>query len=435
MTRTVPFSVLDEAAHALGETFEPWNIQIEVWTDETVDLDRLREAAVTAADAHPLARARRQPSSLTDSGHTWEIPDAVGSVPVAEADGDDLAATRARFYGERFDLTAEPPVRLLVVRGGGVDGGDALLCSVDHAAADGLGALRIARSVCRAYRGEPLDGDPVGLEESRAELERFTPSSVGDGLSLADFATRTLGNAFDEPTRIAQAGDSDREGWGFVFRTLDDDLAERVVHGRPGGATVNDAFLAALHLAIAEWNERHGDPAGKISTMMPVNLRPDGWEHDVVGMFASFERVETRPRHRRTPRTTVEAVADQTAERKQPDRAAAAYGLLRLIPPGTPVGLTDRLPDLLRGPGGRVLDSAVLSNLGRLPDPPSLSGGDGDAVWFSPPCISPVPVGMGVATGGGAIRLSLRHTFEQFDASAAADFADCYLTQLGRTVE
>lgn len=161
---------------------------------------------------------------------------------------------------------------------------------------------------------------------------------------------------------------------------------------------------------------------------MPVNLRPEAWRYDVVGMYALFESVTTEPSHRRDPTTTVERVAEQTAERKRPDRAAAFLESLELIPSGTPADLKRRLPALLRGPGRGLLDTAMLSNLGRIPEPlPGLDGEEPAAVWFSPPAWRATPLGVGVATVGGTIRLAFRYLRTTFDADAAAAFASLYL--------
>lgn len=426
VTTTVPFTVLDEAVHHLEESLAPWNVQIEVGTTEHIDVDRLREAAVVACNAHPLARARRRPSNLADMQYHWEIPDDVGSVPVEVADGD-LASARTEFYGRPFDLTAKPPVRLLVGRGAGREGGDQLLVCVAHAAADGVGAVRIARSVCQAYRGETPDGDTVPLDEARAVLDDFRPSSLSGRADLLGDIAGKIGNTVDRPTRIAEDGGTSGDDWGFVHRTLDDELTETLVADRPDGVSVNDVLLAALHRTIEEWNESHGKSARKITTMVPVNTRPEEWFYEVVGMYALFGSVETRSRDRRDPVTTVESIAEQTTELTERDRAAAYYEALKLIPPGTPVGLKQHLPHLLRGVGSGLIDTAVLSNLGRVSDPPSLSEDGEDTLWFSPPCMSALPVGIGVATTDGTIRLAFRYTAKQFDADAASRFADYYV--------
>ena len=292
--------------------------------------------------------------------------------------------------------------------------------------------MRLLRSIGTAYRGADPGGDPVGHEESRAALDDVRPASLAGKAAPIWDAAGHLRNTVRPPSRITPGGgDGDDLSWGFVHRRVDHDLAARLVGDRPEGVSVNDVLLAALHLAIDRWNRERGDDPEKLSLVMPVNLRPEAWRYDVVGMYALFESVTTEPAHRQDPAATLERVADQTAELERPDRAAAFLESLELIPHGTPVGLEQRLPELLRGPRRGLLDTAMLSNLGRIPAPlPGLDGEEPAAVWFTPPAWKPTPLGVGVATVGGTVHLGFRYLRTTFDDDAAAAFASLYLDQL-----
>jgi hypothetical protein len=170
--------------------------------------------------------------------------------------------------------------------------------------------------------------------------------------------------------------------------------------------------------------------------MMPLNLRPRAQFHDVVGMFTAFESITTRRRDRRTPRRTLDAVVDRTREIKDRGRTTLPYEALKLLPSGTPGSLKARFPDLLQGPGRRFVDTAILSNLGRLPAPrPRLAAGDDPNLWFSPPSDTPAPVGIGVVTVEGVIHLCGRYRRTRFDADAATAFTDRFLDAVGDIVE
>lgn len=435
MTTTVPFTALEEAVFNIERASVPWNVQLEVTTSERIDRERLEAATVAACVTHPLARARRRPHDGWDSRYVWEIPDDIDDIPIREVsvdDGETLAAVRTAFHGESFELTDDPPpFRLLVAHDAEEDGGDRLLLSASHVAVDGVGALRILRSICRAYRGAELESDPIDLEPSRAALEEIRPDEFGRRLGLLGEAASHLRGTVEPPTRIAGDGGGEDLGWGFLDRRLDAGLTERIVEGRPEGVSVNDVLLAALHLTIDRWNRDHGEKAGKISLMMPMNLRPREWFYDVVGMYATFESVTTRSRHREDPEATVECVAEQTSKLKAKDRQAALVESLSWIPNGTPVGLKQQFPHLLRGPGEGLLDTAVLSNLGRVPNPtPTLDGGDPETLAFSPPAWKPIPVGVGVVTVDGTIHLTVRYLQTLFDHEAAIGFTELYLDRL-----
>lgn len=423
--------MLEEAVYNIEQTFTPWNIQLELETSVELDIERLERAVETAANTHPLARARKRPAATFDTEYVWEIPDETDTRPVGEKpQGVDIHHARTEFHTRPIELTEESPFRVLVVRGAGREGGDLLCLSVSHVPADGVGTLRLLRSISRAYLGETPAADPVSLDDSRAVFDQIRPSLFRKRAKLLGAASSHLRKLIDPPSRLASATDTDRSGWGFVHRTLDEDLTERLIQDRAEGVSVNDILLSAVHLAVDHWNRDHGSPAGKISLLMPVNLRPDEWFYDVVGMYALFESIVTRAEHRVDPAATVEQVTEQTRAIKEADRAAAFLESMDLVPDITPVGVKRRSPELLRGPGHGLVDTLLLSNLGRVPEPfPSL--GDGTpALWFSPPCWQPTPVSIGVVTVGGRVHLVFRHMFRVLDRDAAASFADLFLEQL-----
>lgn len=445
MSTTLPFTMLEEAVHHIERTYTPWNVQFEVETAARIDVDRLREAALAAVAAHPLARARRRPAGGLRSRYAWEIPDSADEVPVAAVSPEstaELAAARTRFYGESFDLTDPPPFRLLVARGAGragADGdpdGDSLLVCASHVPVDGVGILRLVRSICRAYRGDGIEPDPVDLETSRSVLDDARPSSLSERAGLVWSAASRLRQTVDRPARVSEDGASERFQWGFVHRSLGSTRSAAVVEGRPDGASVNDVLLAALHLAIDGWNRGHGDDPDTIGTMMPVNVRPREWFYEVVGMYTLFESVTTGADHRRSPGATLERVVEQTTAIKQDDRATAFLESLDLIPSLTPLGVRRLLPELLRGPGRGLLDTAMLSNLGRVPAPaPSLTDDGPSELWFSPPCWEPTPLGIGVVTVDGSMQLVFRYASTTMDRGAARRFADRYVGSIDRIVE
>jgi hypothetical protein len=57
---------------------------------ETTPFTPLEEAIVTAIDYHPLAGARRRPSSLTDTRYEWVLPDDPEPPAVVEVDSDEV---------------------------------------------------------------------------------------------------------------------------------------------------------------------------------------------------------------------------------------------------------------------------------------------------------------------------------------------------------
>lgn len=83
---------------------------------------------------------------------------------------------------------------------------------------------------------------------------------------------------------------------------------------------------------------------------------------------------------------------------------------------------------LLSFTGNRLVDSALLSNLGRLDDPPSFGpdAGETTEMWFSAPARMPLGLSMGTVTVGGRLHMAFRYRHPLFDADAVRRFAERY---------
>jgi NRPS condensation-like uncharacterized protein len=196
---------------------------------------------------------------------------------------------------------------------------------------------------------------------------------------------------------------------------------------RADGATVNDVLLGGLAVAVRRWNERHSDAAAEtIYLMMPINLRPSEWRLDVIGNYASYVSVRLGSRAQNSLREAVQAAAENTRRIKD----GAVAGLIVDLfngPTVLPTALKKRMQSLIPLTGNVVVDTAVLSNLGRVADPPTL--GDAGAVreiWFSPPGRMPLGASLGVATLDGRMFTTLRYRHPLFDHSAATEFLELF---------
>jgi NRPS condensation-like uncharacterized protein len=156
--------------------------------------------------------------------------------------------------------------------------------------------------------------------------------------------------------------------------------------------------------------------------MMPINLRPPEWRSDVVGNFASYVSVHLAGDDLEPLPRAVTAAAEST--RRIKDGGIAGL-ILDLFGPPTalPTWLKKRMQDLIPLTNNAVVDTAVLSNLGRLEGVPDL----GDAgrvreIWFSPPGRMPLGASLGAATLNGRLFVTLRYRHAQFDAEAAEEF-------------
>jgi NRPS condensation-like uncharacterized protein len=281
-------------------------------------------------------------------------------------------------------------------------------------------------SILRAYAGEDDPQDPVDPLAVRDIGELVDSRSLPARLSRSRTLARQVTRVAAPPARIAAEGaDGGRDGYGFELMQLGPDELQAILDRRAGGATVNDVLLGALALTIRRWNERHGEGEGRIGIMMPVNLRPGEWRTDVFGNFASIVSVDLGAGDQADLPAAVAAAAERTRQIKDEGGAGLAVDLLELPTATLPTAVKQRFQDLISLTGSRFVDTAVLSNLGRLEAVPALGGEAGEVrkVWFSPPGRMPLGASLGAATYGAELFLTLRYRHALFGARAAADFA------------
>jgi hypothetical protein len=220
---------------------------------------------------------------------TW-LP---GPPPATIAVGGD--PLRARVLLDRFDLSSEPPIRVIV----GQDGGRIALAA-HHAALDGRGMVALIHAlvggpVLPPASAEPADG--AAGERPWTALRRL--------LLPADRAA---------PSPAQPAGDS------LAVRTM-----------TLGGRGVVARIAAAAVEAIAERNRRLGRPWRRIGLTIPVG-GPAG-----IGNVASYRRVDLRPDD-----DVPAAVAHILDSGPVPSEHTSAPRALRLLAP-----VADRFSDSL----------------------------------------------------------------------------------------
>ena len=432
-SRVLPLTLLDEALLHLQNVRSQWNVQFELGTDHHVDETRLRQAVLSCWRRHPLVRAQLAPWKRWDSSYQWDVADELDRdlVRVAKCPDDTaLDRLRAELYTPPIPLDTAPALRIVLARR---PGGDLVMMCASHLIADGIGAVRLMQTITRAYRDEPDPPDPLPLAQARDLGSFLAPTTRSEKWARRLEGLRRVREALHAPSRIAAIGGSDNDGFGFVRRTID--IGEATTLGfvqRAPGTTVNDVLLAALHLTVQAWNTKHGMPTGRVGVMMPVNVRPADRFWEVVSNITSMVTVSTVPNDRMDMATATAAVSQQTTPVRRKNRAYGLYDLLYLTKKA-PLLLKRAAPRLLPYVHDRFVDTAMLSNLGRIPDPPTFdTNPDSQApeLWFSPPCDPTCSVAIGVATSGKLLALVTRYRYDQFDADAAEEFTDLLMAHL-----
>jgi NRPS condensation-like uncharacterized protein len=427
MPGSTQLNILDELYLHLNRDDEPWSVQLEVQVEGRIDAERLERAIRDAASRHPVARARLSDTRDTDRRYHWEIADQLDEVPLNVEECDDEAGVeqaRERALDHVPSLDSPPPFELTLVHR---PGGDSLILNIHHAAGDGIGALRLMGSVLRSYAGDedPLPGvDPL---EAR-DIGKIVSSSFADRLSRGRALIEHVARFATPPMRFAEDGGTpERPAYGFELIHLSAAEAQAALELRKDGATMNDVLIGALAVAIRRWNEQHEGDTGRMALMMPVNLRPKDWQFDVIANFASYVTVHIGDDEQDDLDTAIAATAERTRRIKEEGVPGLIVDLLQ-VPTALPTGIKRRLQELIPLTGDLVVDTAVLSNLGRLQGVPHLgdAGGAIRAVWFSPPGRMPLGASFGVATLGEEMFITLRYRHALLAPSAAAEFAALY---------
>ncbi|HWC12542.1 MAG TPA: condensation domain-containing protein [Acidimicrobiales bacterium] len=431
-TEQFTFTVVDEAITHLDTPTEPWSIELEVHLAGRLDEGRLRWALGQAMGHHPMTRARRLPARPADRTYVWEITPVADVNPLQAVDCPDderLERLRDRLQSLSVPLAESPPFRLRLAHH---PDGDVLMLNANHAAFDGFGCVRLLQSLARTYTGEPDPLPDVELSDARDIERHLGTEDEEEKLQRLRAIGEKLRDALRPPARIAPDGGRDESGYLIVHRALSAEGTGRLAEADAPGS-VNDLLMAALHLTIDAWNRDHGSSVGRIGVLMPVNLRPKEWREDVITNFVLMARVSTATADRLTPTSTLDAVVEQTENVKRWGTGAALIEVL---------GRTDRLPlwvkqslsPLLSLTGNRLVDTALLTNLGQVSDPPVFGSGAGETtgMWFSAPARLPCGLSVGTLTAGGRLHLSFRWRRPLVDRAAAERFADAYLDEVAR---
>jgi NRPS condensation-like uncharacterized protein len=307
-----------------------------------------------------------------------------------------------------------------------VPDGDAILLNVNHAAADGIGALTLMRSILRAYGGEgdpPPAVDPLAVRDVKSLAGAASVAErVVRGRALARHAARLAVPV----TRVVHDGGNGRAAYGFELVSFSPEETAAIAAHRDSGATVNDVLVAALAVAVTRWNEEHGQAAGRVAITMPMNLRPRAWRNDVVANFASYVTLSLAADEHEDLAHAMPTTARQTATIKRDGLGGTVVDLLA-GPSMLSVAAKRRLQNLIPLTGDVVVDTASLSNLGTVDAMPPL--GDAGSVrqmWFSPPGRMPLGATVGALTLDGRLHITLRYRHAMFDQRAATAFAGIY---------
>jgi NRPS condensation-like uncharacterized protein len=429
-----PFDLIDELSCYYDTPAEPNNVLCEVLVPGAIDYPTLRLAVAGALEKTPRARGRIATGGTFRRRYTWEFPVAATIDPLSRttwSDEQELLTARVRFMATSPSLRISPPVRLLLASG---PDSSCVMLNAHHAAMDGISCADLLRDIAECYHAlTPTFARALTPAESAPAVPRppLPPPPLPPAPKLRQPSptrgrARTLRRHF--VARIAPENGWKRRGQadGCGLRLL---LVPSVP--RPPGATVNDALVAVLIAAISRWNAARGRPPAPIRITVPVNVREPG-QRGMAGNHTRTVTVAADPRTASCDLTAlIAAVAGQTSVIRRAGRQPASAGPLGVAPGWWPVvlkRLTVRIA--LRGLGPLVCDTALLSNLGNIPDPPWSEPGRPVRMAISAPAHMPRGLSVGAMTADGQLQLCFRYRYALFDDAAAARFVATYAAAL-----
>ncbi|MBA3748549.1 MAG: hypothetical protein H0W96_13810, partial [Solirubrobacterales bacterium] len=378
----------------------------------------------------------RVAGSLDEARLEGALDDVVGvcgagaeCLTIVDCDDDGaLDLARRRLHGTAVPLTSPPPFHVYLAHH---PAGDMLMLNLNHAAVDGFGAARVLTRIARAYAADGNSQEALEFLACADLPVQPAPPATSRLVRLRRMTIERVRDALSRPPRLAAVEGGDRAGYGFHLVGLSAQQTRDMA--AVGRADRGAALVAALHLAIADWNEARGMPGRRIGVLVPVDLRPDELAQHVMANLSVNSRLSSTPRERAKPAVTLRAIAWQ-AQRDNATRTGIA--LIAALQRAGMLALWAKQSSVVLQPltDNHFADAAMLCDLGSLAEAPSFGSDAGPVreLWFSPPSRSPRCLCVGAVTVQGRLHVTFRYPHRLFGPEAVRRFADLYLAQLER---
>ncbi|MFG2895762.1 amino acid adenylation domain-containing protein [Streptomyces zaomyceticus] len=284
-----PLSPLQEgmyfhATYDAGDALDVYQSQETLDLDRRIDADRLRAACRTLLERNTGLRA-----GFTSDGLPRPVQFIVdgAEIPLVEADLSGLPAEEQRTRTEellaadrrqRFDLSAAPLCRLLLIRLG--DGRDRLVVTHHLILWDGWSAWLFLEELFTLYERA---GDPTGLPLPGSYRDHLAWLEAQDTTVALD-AWRGALSGFDEPTLLAPSGRDTGPVIPVDFDALlTQEAGERLrTVARRHGLTLNTVLNAAWALVLSAMTGRGDVAFGTAVAGRPADVPNVA---GIIGMF------------------------------------------------------------------------------------------------------------------------------------------------------
>jgi len=264
-----------------------------------------------------------------------------------------------------FDPFREPPLRIHLGEG-------KITFEMNHAAFDGVGLVRLVRSIMEQYAALPRTL-PATLDEEALRREgaywgeRPRKRGRNPGRRFLDPETARVVSTRADP--VFPTGEPGAPGTLLEHLVLP--LAQVKARARALGCTVNDLFVGALLTQIARWNTVNGAPARYFSVDVPANLRPPERPMELAANVSGSFTINLTNPEPGIPRLA-DLVRKVSAEFRQAKAEGRQWtGIRKRSTLRYPTELVVRLGTWLLGRLSRWImrfaPTAIVSNFGRVP--------------------------------------------------------------------
>jgi NRPS condensation-like uncharacterized protein len=318
------------------------------------DADRLREAVLATARAHP------ELMTTLCGGPLWHHREVHEEVLGEVLEVQDLATVQAQGDSGRLDVEAlhrqrllqwinRPldvrksfPFRVLLLRKR--PGECTLAFTFHHSAVDGVRAVHLGNDIISRYHNKPPgealvsrglepDGDEL-LREARIErtkTEHFYREM------LCHLAWFVFINPLFHPVRIFHDKAGRPEEVSFCSTKITpEEFQQLKAKANSVGSTVNDILMAGCFRSVEQWNKRHGKRSRKVSLLIPIDVgTPD--LNGIISNQISYISFHTSVKERADSTTLLKILGAKRA-RMLKQRRGNAYSIiyfasiLRLMP-------------------------------------------------------------------------------------------------------
>lgn len=445
LARSIPLNCVDKCLLALDSKSERMVYHWILTISGEIDPVKLNLALLSAQSAHPIMRTIMRSKYFRPFR---EIQEDFGEGVLSVQDLGELQDTNyerhlSAWINQPMNIRRGFPLRVLLLRRNEAESW--LVFTFHHSAADGLRALLFIRKVIESYDNEVSDDSqaPKDIRISRRgdELLEFAHSQRSRVehyymKMISSLFHRFLTAPLSPPTRIFHDNLGQWEGIHFCFETIGPPEFQQIESkSKSVGVTLNDILLAACFKTIEKWNVLHGKVSKKISIMVPVNIRPKGFQ-PIVSNQVSFISLSTKPEDRADLAKLLRRVGTNTTYAVK-NRIAFSIIYFFYFCSRFPLPVTKAIAKFFMLT--RVyLDTILLTNLGLIwPKASGAEGGEtkiGGAKIITVDCVVPVvtPMGMGIYVGtyNENLNVSLTYRTSFFSKEKAQMFLDLYVEEI-----